>query len=183
MLVITIQGDEFFNEETQEFTTVGDTVLELEHSLVSLSKWESKYQKPFLDASSEKSSEEIMDYIKFMIITPGIDLNIVNSFTQENLNRINKYIESSESATTFGEMPATRGRGEVITAELIYYWMVAFTIPFECQYWHLNRLFALIRICNIKNDPKGSKKMTRHQTAQRNRELNRKRREQLGTTG
>jgi len=180
MLVIVVPGAEFFDETTNEFVDVEDVVLELEHSLVSLSKWESKFEKPFL-GKEKKSPEEIAGYVKAMLITPDIGLEVLNRLSVENLTEINAYIESKQSATTFGQMPDRSGSGEVITSELIYYWMVAFTIPFECQYWHLNRLFSLIRICNIKNSK--PKKMGRHEIAARNRELNAQRRAQLSTTG
>jgi hypothetical protein len=180
MLTIRIAGQEFYDETTGEFSTVNDVFLELEHSLVSLSKWESKYQTPFL-SDKEKTTESVFDYIKTMVVTPGIDTDILYRCSKDDLVRIQEYIDSSQSATTFGEMPVRKGRGEVITAELIYYWMVAFNIPFECQYWHLNRLFSLVRICNIKNNP--PKKMSRHEIAMRNRELNAQRRAEMGTNG
>lgn len=180
MLKLIIEGDESFNDKTQTFETVNDVVLELEHSLISLSKWESKYQKPFL-STGEKSAEEIFGYIKDMVITPNVDLDVLYKCTQENIDEIQQYIDSSQSATTFGSMPERRGPGEVITSELIYYWMVSFNIPFDCQYWHLNRLFSLIRICNIKNSK--SRKMSRNEIAQRNRDLNAKRKAELNTSG
>lgn len=180
MLKVFVVGDEYYNEETQEFSTHGDFVLDLEHSLVSLSKWEAIHNKPFLSTSS-KTADEIMSYISCMILTPVHPENAVQQLSSDNLDAINDYIESKQTATTFGEMPDRKGRGETITAELIYYWMVAFTIPFECELWHLNRLFALIRICNIKNAP--AKKLSRSEVARRNRDLNEKRREALGTNG
>jgi hypothetical protein len=180
MLKLIIPSREYFNESTSTFESVEEFELELEHSLVSLSKWESKYQKPFLDPN-EKSGEEIIGYIEAMILTPIYPPDFYDRFDQSNLDQINAYIESKESATTFGQMPERRGRGETITSELIYYWMVAFNIPFECERWHLNRLFALIRICNIKNSK--PRKMSRNEIAQRNRELNARRREKFNTTG
>jgi len=180
MLTIVVLGDEFFDNDTNEFMTVGDVVLELEHSLVSLSKWESIYEKPFL-GKEKKSPGEIIGYIKAMILTPGIGPEVLNRLSADNLKAINDYIESKNSATTFGMMPEQSGRGETITSELIYYWMVAFTIPFECENWHLNRLFSLIRICNIKNGK--PKKMGRHELASRNRMLNEQRRAQLSSSG
>jgi hypothetical protein len=179
MLKLIVGEEEFYNEETEEFDTVHVGELELEHSLISLSKWESKHKKPFL-SSDEKTPEETLDYVRMMIVSPN-SKDLFDKLSQDNLDTINEYIQSSESATTFGEMPKRPGHGEVITAELIYYWMVAFTIPFECEDWHLNRLFALIRICNIKNQPQ--KKMSRRETAMRNRELNEQRRAKLGTRG
>jgi hypothetical protein len=116
-----------------------------------------------------------------MIITPIFPRGIIDRLTQKNLDQINAYIESKESATTFGSMPERKGRGEIITAELIYYWMVAFNIPFETEIWHLNRLFALIRICNIKNSK--PKKMSRNELAARNRELNEQRKALYKTSG
>lgn len=180
MLTITIEGDEIYNEQTNEFSTFGDVVIHLEHSLLSVSKWESKYQKPFL-SSWDKTPEEIFGYVKAMLIDPDLDPDVLNGCSQKNIEEIQAYIESTQSATTFGMMPEHRGPGEVITAELIYYWMVAFTIPFECERWHLNRLFSLIRICNIKNSK--PTKMSRNALAQRNAELNAKRRADLNTKG
>lgn len=180
MLKIIVPGTEFYNEVDATFSTVEDTVLQLEHSLVSLSKWESEFQIPFL-SSNDKTTEQVYTYIKAMILTPNYPDNIASFFSQQNLAEVNEYIDSKESATTFGEMPKQRGRGEIITSELIYYWMVAFNIPFECETWHLNRLFALIRICNVKNSK--PKKLSSGEIAQRNRELNAQRKAALGTTG
>jgi len=175
-----LQEEEYYNEETETFETVETVEIELEHSLISLSKWESKFKRPFL-SPDPKTSDEILYYIESMIISPIHPSNTFELLTQKTIDKINEYIESSESATTFGKMPDRKGRGEVITAELIYYWMVAFNIPFECEYWHLNRLFALIRICNIKNSPQ--KKMSRNEISQRNRELNAVRKAQYNTNG
>jgi hypothetical protein len=180
MLRITVPGQEFYDNATNRFSTVGDVVIELEHSLLSLSKWESEFQKPFL-APGEKTTKEVLDYIKAMIITPDFPPEIFSRFSQDNISQIQEYIESKQSATTFGNMPKPLGRSETITSELIYYWMVAFKIPFECESWHLNRLFSLIRICNVKQSK--PKKMSRGQLAERNRQLNAQRRAQLGTTG
>ena len=180
MLKLMLQEEEYYNEETETFETVGSIEIELEHSLISLSKWESKFKKPFL-SPEKKTSDEILYYVESMIISPIHPSNTFELLTQKTIDKINDYIESSESATTFGSMPERKGRGEVITAELIYYWMVAFNIPFECEYWHLNRLFALIRICNIKNSPQ--KKMSRNEVSQRNRELNAVRKAQFNTNG
>lgn len=180
MLRIVIDGDELFDEETNTFEMVDSVVLDLEHSLLSLSKWESKYEKAFL-APTEKTPEEVLNYLKMMIVSPNVDPDVLNKCSQANIDEIQAYIDSTQSATTFGQMPERRGPGETITSELIYYWMVSFNIPFECQEWHLNRLFALVRICNIKNSKQ--KKMPRHEVAQRNRELNARRKAELGTTG
>ncbi len=181
MLNLIIEGDELFDEETQTFSPGGDDVhLQLEHSLASLSKWESIVQRPFL-GKDEKTPEEIWLYVEAMIISDNYPPDITQRLTAANMEAINAYIDSAASATKFGTMPETKGRGETITSELIYYWMVAFNIPFECERWHLNRLFALIRICNIKNSK--PKKMSRHEIAARNHRLNEERKAKLGTRG
>lgn len=181
MLKLQIEQVEHYDEENQVFVMMGGRTVELEHSLLSLSKWESKHQKPFLGQES-KTTNEILDYIRCMILSPDILENVVESLQQVHLDAINDYINSKESATTFGIMPEqNKGRGEVITSELIYYWMVAFNIPFECETWHINRLFSLVRICNIKSQK--PKKMNRQEIAQQNRALNEQRRKQLNTSG
>jgi hypothetical protein len=180
MLRLIIEGDEFWDEVQNLFSTINDEVIELEHSLFSVSKWESIYQKPFL-ASGDRTNEEVLGYIKAMILTPNVDPDVLNKLGKTHIDAIQEYIDSSQSATTFGMMPERQGSGEVITSELIYYWLVAFNIPFECQYWHLNRLFSLIRICNIKNSK--PKKMSRNEMAQRYRDINAERKARLGTKG
>lgn len=180
MLKLIIKGEEFWNAETEEFESSDDVEIELEHSLLSLSKWESKYKKPFLDANN-KSRQEIFYYIEAMIISPNYSQELLTMLSKENIDEINAYIESTESATTFGEMPKVKGKGETITSELIYYWMVAFNIPFETELWHLNRLFSLIRICNIKNSK--PRKMSRGELSRQYKDLNEKRKEKLGTKG
>lgn len=180
MLTIIVPGIEMFDEETQEFTTQGDFVLELEHSLVSLSKWESIYERPFLGAA-DKTAEEIYNYIKVMTLTLGVPEEVYNKLSNENIEAINAHINAKMTATWFSEMPGAPKSREVITAELIYYWMTVFTIPFTCETWHLNRLFTLIRICNIKQSK--PKKMSRSDVAARNRELNAQRKAQLKSTG
>lgn len=180
MLKITVPGTEFFVEETSEFDMADPVDLHLEHSLISLSKWESKYLRPFLGKEG-KSTQELFYYIEAMIVSDNYPENIAQRFSQPNIDTINAYIDSAQSATIFGTMPEQKGRGEVITSELIYYWMVAFNIPFEVETWHLNRLFALIRICNLKNS--NPKKRSRGEVARERAEINRKRREQLGTSG
>lgn len=180
MLKLIINQKDYYDELTSEFVKLNGQTIELEHSLLSLSKWESIYQIPFL-GPEPKTSEQVMTYIKCMVLTPDVDESIFQHFTQEDLDKIDKYINSKESATTFGIMPQQKGPGEVITSELIYYWMVAFNIPFECEKWHINRLFSLVRICNIKNSK--PKKMSRHEIAEQNRALNEQRKKQYNTTG
>jgi len=180
MLIITIPGGELFNDQTQEFLTVKEQTLQLEHSLVSLSKWESKWQKSFLH-SREKTFEETIDYIKCMTITQNVDPIIYNRLTTSNIEQINNYISAPMTATTFSNIQNTTRSNEIITAELIYYWMISLNIPMECQKWHLNRLLTLIRVCNIKSTP--PKKMKRREIMSRNAALNAARRKQLNSKG
>lgn len=180
MLTITVPKTELFDERTEEFITLPPVVLELEHSLASLSKWESIVEKPFL-GKTEKTAAETRFYIECMIVTPDFPRGIVQRMSRENLDQINAYLESAQSATRFGDMPKKSVQNEVVTAELIYYWLVAFRIPFEVETWHLNRLFSLIRICNAKNSP--PKKRSAREIAAERRRLNEQRRQQYGTTG
>jgi len=180
MLTITVPGIEVFDEGRQEFATQGDVVLELEHSLVSLSKWESIFEKPFL-GDADKTTEEIYGYIQVMCLTPGVPDEVFTKLSDENAEAVNAYINARMSATWFSETPGAPKNRDVITSELIYYWMTVFQIPFECETWHINRLFTLIRICNIKQSK--PKKMSRNDVAARNRELNAQRKAQLGTNG
>ena len=180
MLRITIPEVELWDEEKQEFVYIKEQTLSLEHSLVSLSKWESKWNKAFL-GKTEKTPEETLDYIKCMTITQNVDPEIYNYLTPDNINQVNKYIEAPMTATTFSNEKVSSASRETVTSELIYYWMIALNVPFECQKWHLNRLLTLIRVCNIKNTP--PKKMSKRELMSRNSALNAARRQQLNTRG
>ena len=175
-----VLSPEGWDEKKQEFVEPKTQVLQLEHSLVSLSKWESKWCKPFLSKTA-KTSEEILDYIKFMTITQNVKSEVYDHLTQANIEEINKYIESPMTATTFYEDKNGKQSREIVTAEVIYYWMIALQIPFECQKWHLNRLITLIRVCNVKNAP--PKKMSKRDIMSRNAQLNAARRKQLNSKG
>lgn len=154
--------------------------MQLEHSLVSLSKWESKYNRAFL-SKQEKTIEETLDYIKYMTITQNVKSEVYGNLTNANLDQINKYIESPQTATYFSDDKVCQTSREQITAEIIYYWMIALNIPFECQKWHLNRLLTLVKVCNIKNQP--PKKRSRREIMNHNAALNASRRQQLNTKG
>jgi hypothetical protein len=180
MLRITIPAVEQWDETKQEFISTKEQTLSLEHSLVSLSKWESKWCKPFL-TKQEKTFEETLDYIKCMTLTQNVDPEVYNYLTNENIKEINEYIGAPMTATYFSDEKTSKTSREQVTAELIYYWMIAFNIPFECQKWHLNRLLTLIKVCNIKNQP--PKKRSKKDIMSRNAALNAARRKQLNTKG
>lgn len=179
MLTINIPDREWFNDATQEFITVKGTTLQLEHSLVSLSKWEAKWNIPFL-SKDEKTLEQTLDYIRCMTITQNVNPMVYEQLSEENIKQINKYINSSMTATTFSNLNNSPSR-EIITSELIYYWMISLNVPMECQKWHLNRLLTLIRVCNAKNAP--AKKMSARDIMSRNSALNAARRKKYNTKG
>ena len=179
MLQIVIPKTERWDEETESFINVREQTLQLEHSLVSLSKWESKWCKSFL-SHTNKTYDETIDYIKCMTLTRDVDPSVYYGLTNDNIEQINKYIAAPMTATSFSDKNG-KGRREIITSELIYYWMISQNIPFECQKWHLNRLLTLIRVCNIKNAP--PKKHSRREIASRNAALNAARRKQLNSKG
>ena len=180
MLSITIPAKEFYDEKTQTFFSSKEQTLQLQHSLVSISKWESKWCKPFL-SKENKTLEETIDYIKCMTITQNVDPTVYDSLTSSNIDEINKYIDARMTATTFREDINSKNNKEVITSELIYYWMISYNIPMECQKWHINRLLTLIRVCNIKNAP--PKKMNRKDVMSQYASLNAARRQKFNTKG
>lgn len=181
MLQITIKGFELWDETKQEFINVKEQTLQLEHSLVSLSKWESKWCKSFM-SSKDKTDEETMDYIRCMTVTKNVDPNVYLGLNVENIKQINQYIEAPMTATWFSEREK-KGKlnNETITAELIYYWMIALQIPVEFEKWHLNRLITLIRVCNLKNQP--PKKRAKNDIIRDYAALNAARKKQLNTKG
>ena len=158
MLQITIPATvrEDYDDANNEFIytiTEKEQTLRLEHSLVSLSKWESKWHKPFL-STKDKTDEEILDYVKCMTLDSDVDPDLYFRLTKANYDVIESYIGNPMTATTFSNDNNSKGKREIVTAEIMYYWLVALNIPFDpCQYWHLNRLITLVRVCNIKNAP------------------------------
>lgn len=182
MLTIEIPiSPEGWDEAKQEFVESRTQSLQLEHSLISLSKWESKWHKPFL-STKEMTDEETLDYIKCMTLTKNVKPDVYNHITRENMNDVVNYIGDPMTATTFHKDEKGANNRETVTSELIYYWMIASNIPFDpCQKWHLNRLITLIRVCGIKNTP--PKKRSRREIMSRNAALNAARRQQMNSKG
>ena len=180
MLEIRVPGLEYYDENRDLFIQVDPATLTLEHSLLSISKWESKWHKPYL-TKEKKTGKEIVDYIRCMTLTQNVNPLIYNNLTEQNLQDILAYIEDPMTATTFTELTASKKNNQIITSELIYYWMLVYNIPFECQKWHINRLLTLVRVCNIKNEPK--KNMPRQEWMNKQRELNAQRRAALNSKG
>lgn len=181
MLQITVPASEFYDESTEEFVEIKEQTLTMEHSLISISKWEAKWKKPYL-SDEKKTSEELLDYFKCMTVTPSkVNPLVYSALTQENLKEISDYIQDSMTATTING--AKRGgRREIWTSEVIYYYMIAQNIPVEFEKWHINRLITLIQVCAIKNNP-NQKKMSRAAIARQNHAINAARRKKYGTRG
>ena len=179
MLTITIPSYELFNDVTQEFISEHERVIQLEHSLLSISEWESRWNKPFL-SNMEKTSNEIIDYVRCMTLTEGVPETAYLYIDNEQYKLINDYIAAPMTATTISEPPGKVSR-EIMTSELLYYYMIAANIPFECERWHLNRLLTLIRICSIKSQPE--KKRPINEVMKSNAALNAARKKQFNTKG
>ena len=181
MLRLKINKQEYFNETDQTFVFDSFEV-ELEHSLVSLSKWEAEFEKPFL-SDTPKTDEEVRRYIELMLCSESAQETWVDLIETRHIQEIQEYIDSKQTATWFsdsGKHNGSRGR-EAITAELIYYWMIALNVPFECQYWHLNRLFTLLQVCSKKQEK--PKKLSANEAAAQRRALNAERRARFKTSG
>ena len=180
MLVIEVPLTESYDEEKEEFVIESSFKLELEHSLVSLSKWEQKFEKPFL-SNEPKTAEETLWYVEAMTLTPDVPPEVFASLTNENIQSINNYINAKMTATWFRETgPGSQNR-EIITSEVIYYWMLTLNIDIDCENWHLNRLITLVRVTNEKNAP--PKKVSRAEAARQRSELNKRRQAQYATQG
>lgn len=178
MLKITIQPFELFDYSTSEFLQCQGAELSLEHSLISISKWEAKWHKPYINPyDKNQTKEEFIDYVRCMTLNQHVDPLVYRGITPENIKLIGDYIKDPMTATWFSKSDREEGRApstKVITSEVIYGWMVGLQIPFECQKWHLNRLLTLIRVCGENNKP--DKKMTKAEAMARHRSLNAARR-------
>lgn len=179
MLKLKIKIPELWDEKNETFISAREITIQLEHSLVSLSKWESKWKKAFLDR--ERTPEETIDYIRCMTITQNVDPDIYNYLSEKDIELINNYITDPMTATFITEDKSSKSSGEIVTSELIYYWMIVSNIPFECQKWHLNRLLMLIRVCGKKSEP--AKKQSKKDTLAQYAALNAARRKRLNTKG
>lgn len=180
MLTITVPETESFDPVTETFFYTKEQKLTLEHSLLSIAKWESKWGKPFLNKRTKKTIEESRDYIRCMTITQNVDPNVYFALTNDNYREITEYMENPMTATWFSKENRPPGTA-VITAEVIYYYMAALQIPFSCEKWHFNRLMTLIKVCSDKN--KTPKKMNQRQIMSQNAALNAARRAEMKTTG
>lgn len=179
MLKIDVPDTELYNSEKGEFVQIKGQTLVFEHSLVSISKWEARFHKPFL--SSDKSREELIEYVKYMTITQNVNDDVYLCMTEDVFKQISDYIEDPMTATWFSEDKNDSKNDKAITSELIYYYMTALNIPFECQKWHFNRLLTLIKVCSEENKPK--KKMKKSDITKRYAAINAKRRKALKSKG
>lgn len=186
MLILDVGAVNAWDEATERFVTLPGTRLALHHSLATLSRWEELWEKPFL-GPEKKTEEETRSYIRMMSQSPEFPPDLFFSLSEADYQKINKYLDAKMSATWFREMPPQPRNSEIVTSEIIYFWMISLTIPFECQHWHLNRLFTLIKVCNEKNQeaqkkPGQRKALTTNDLAAR-RALNEQRRKQQQTSG
>lgn len=180
MLILKIPEQEYFNQVTNEFITCRACTLKLEHSLVSISKWESKWKKPFLN-NDTKTPAEFLDYIRCMTINQDVPDEAYALLGHENIKKIEEYIMDPATATTISDRRKSSARAaEIPTSELIYYWMISNGIPFECEKWRLNRLITLIKICNAKGNPQ---QMSKAEIYAMNAALNGSRRAASGSRG
>lgn len=180
MLQLVIGQGEYFDQKEQRFITQKPTTVRLEHSLRSVAKWESKWKKAFL-SNKDKTQEESVDYVRCMEVTGQIDPKIFDYMTQDQHNQVNEYINDKMTATTINRRGPKKPSREIITAEIIYFWMIQNGIPPEYDKWHLNRLLTLIEVCSIKGGPQ--KKMSSKEQMAQQRALNAARRSQYKTKG
>lgn len=182
MFKLVLPAKEVFDETQNRFVQFREQVLQLEHSLISVSKWEANWEQSFLDEKS-LTVEQTVDYVKCMTINPNVNPEVYSRLTNEDLDKVEQYIERKMTATTFGKLPNENpgAKHKIVTSEIIYQWMIRYHIPFECQKWHLNRLLTLIQVCNLETQPQ--KKMSRKEIYAQNRAINNQRRAKYKTRG
>lgn len=180
MLLLTIPAIDLWDEENEKFISRKEQTLQLEHSLVSISKWERRWHKAFL-GKEEKTQEEVRDYIKCMTVTQNVDPDTYRFLTDEHYRLIDDYMQDPNTATTFPEDKSSKGGSKIVTAEVVYAWMFSLQIPMECQKWHFNRLMTQIRACSVMNQPQ--KKMSKTEAMRQNAALNAARRQRLNSKG
>lgn len=180
MLRIIVPKGEYYDEKNERFIYTDAQVLELEHSLISISKWESKWHKAFL-GKGDKTYEETVDYIRCMTLNKNVSPDVYTRLSDDNIRQVNEYISNPMTATWIPEDENKKHNRETVTSELIYYWMISLNIPPEYQKWHLNRLITLIEVCNIKNSP--PKKMSQQELMRRNAQINAARRKKHNSRG
>lgn len=182
-ITVIVPEVELFDSKENQFTMAPEVVLEMEHSLISLSKWEARFKKPFL-GDAKKTVEETYGYMQAMCLNPNVPLSVIMRIPTEDHQRINEYIEDSMTATWFNEDPRQAGRrGEIVTAELIYHWIYALNIDMEWENRHLSRLFTLIKTISLKNNPPKKQRVSKAEMAAQRRELNNARRAQAQSAG
>lgn len=184
-LTITVPAKDFWDEQKERFINVKETTLVLEHSLLSVSKWEAKYKKPFLVERALDTPDKVLYYLECMTITPQKpDPKVYLGIDTKMLNKIMEYINDPMTATWFREdknpKKGKKIQKEIMTSEVIYWEMIALEIPIEFQKWHLNRLMTLIRVCNAKNNPE---KMSKKDMLAQNAALNKARRAKIHSKG
>lgn len=179
MLIIRVPQTEVFDSKTETFNYLPETVLKLEHSLISLSKWESRWHKPYLKPDPNRSVAETMDYIRCMSLT-SIDLQTVSRLSSKDYETIQAYVNEQSTATTVKHVGGKKNT-QTVTSELIYAWMTELRIPWEAQKWHLSRLMTLIDVMNERQKPQ--QKMSKAQTAKQNAAINAARRARYNTRG
>jgi len=180
MLTIIVPSSELYDEKNNEFIQIKEQTIVLEHSLVSIAKWESKWKKSFL-STQEKTVNEWVDYIRCMTITKNVNPLVYKTINNSASEAIKRYMNDPMTATYFSDNGSKNAGRSIVTAEVVYYWMISLGIPFECQKWHFNRLMALIRVCDIKNN--SGKKMSQREILTRNQALNEERKRKYKTRG
>lgn len=183
MLHLQIPDRELWDPVQERFIHIQGCEVDLEHTLDAISKWESKWHIPFHDDRKEKTLEQNLDYVRCMCLTPNIDPEIFRYISEENAKEISEYIGDKATATWFNDPTRRSGKREIITAEIIYYWMTAYNIPESYQYWHLNKLMTLLRVCAEKNNTDKNKKIPKANMAAQRRALNAARRKKYNTRG